>query len=1215
MSKDFCHLHVHDEYSILDGFGKSENYAKKVKELGMKYLAITNHGNVDGLVTSQKACKKNDIIPIFGCEAYIVENLKIKEKGEKRRHINILIKNETGWHNLLKMLTTANLEGFYHRPRIDANLLLKNLEGLVILTACPSSFIHDEWGKELMKKLIEKIKDDFYFEIMPSDFDMQRETNKLCLEYSKKYNVKLVASNDCHYVKKHQNVSQEVLLAIQSKKKWNDKDRWKFDVTDLYLKSKRDMIVTFREQKCLSEDVFREAMRNTIEVAEKCKNFEIKEILVNLPKIPILKDEKDEESLKKLCDEGLTKKIKSNPEKIKNVKKYEERLSFELGQIIKQGFSRYFLIVWELINWCKDNDITVGPGRGSSGGSLVCYLLNITIVDPIEFKLLFARFISPDRIDLPDIDMDFEDRKRHIVKKHLQELYGEFNVVGVSTFSRMKGKGAIRDVSRVFNVPLSEVNKACECIESKIGDDETIINSFDSFEDGKKFKKKYPKVTKIAIELEGQIRQKSTHAAAMCVSADDFRLGVRANLQKGKEDDLVVNWEKYDIEHFGIMKLDILGLNALTVLAECKNLIKENHNFETDFESLKLDDEKCYEEFSKGNTIGCFQVGSQGLSKFCKQLGINDFKMLAHATSLYRPGTLRNNMAGEFVKRKNNEEEIEYLHPILKKITEETYGIILYQEQIMRIMNELAGLDWKICDAVRKIVAKSQGGELFNSFKEEFAKGCVKNKTLDYNTAEELWEQLSSFGNYSFNLSHAVSYSMITYWQMYCKVYYPYEFICASLTYGGEDKKEELIREAFRLGLDIRTPKVGISKANEWVVKDNILYVPFVEIKGFGEKTIEKLEKINLEEENKREEFFGKKKILSQRFLNILEDLNCFKNEPINDEFAEDKKDYFKFSLIKDLTKKYEELLNKFECLKFKKLIDYNFHEKIEEPIYFFVKITNIKFSYKTGKSGGMVYGYIDDKTNNCMIVFDKRLYEKRKDDIEHSEGSLAIIKVDNFNKNFSAVNCCDIWLEEDIKSCNYFEGLDLNLIENKRFQNKEILKCEDCELREECKKPVLNSKGKYNIMIVGEAPGKSEDLYGEGFVGSSGQLLWDLLREKGYKRKYFNITNVVKCYPSKTKTPKLKHIKACSKWIDEEVENIKPFLILAVGNTSLRYFTGEEKGIMNKNGTTEWNDKAGAWICWCIHPASVLYHEENFSLFRKGIENFVEKIEILGKI
>ncbi|MFW9881385.1 MAG: uracil-DNA glycosylase family protein, partial [Candidatus Thorarchaeota archaeon] len=818
------------------------------------------------------------------------------------------------------------------------------------------------------------------------------------------------------------------------------------------------------------------------------------------------------------------------------------------------------------------------------------------------------------RIDLPDIDMDFEDRKRYLVKKHLQELYGEFNVVGVSTFSRMKGRGAIRDVSRVFNVPLMEVNRACDCIDSKIGEDDTIINSFDNFEDGKKFKKKYPEVAKIAVELEGQIRQKSTHAAAMCISADDFRLGKRANLQKGKEEDLVVNWEKYDIEHFGIMKLDILGLNALTVLAECRKLIRENHNKNINFENLKLTDEKCYIEFSKGNTIGCFQVGSQGLSKFCRQLGIDDFRMLAHATSLFRPGTLRNNMAGEFVKRKNGEEEIKYLHPILKEITEETYGIILYQEQIMRIMNELAGLDWGICDSVRKIVAKSQGDEKFLSFKEKFAKGCVKNKTLKYDDAEELWGQLSSFGNYSFNLSHAVEYSMITYWQMYCKVYYPYEFICASLTYGGEDKKEELIKESFRLGLDIRTPKVGISKAYEWVVKDNILYVPFVEIKGFGEKTIEKLEKINLEEENKREEFFGKKKILSQRFLNILEDLNCFKNEKIDDEFAEEKKDYFKFSLIKDLSKKYEGIIEKLKSLKFRKLSEFSFSEKLRNPVYFFVKITNIKFSYKSEKSG-MVYGYIDDKTNNCMIIFDRKLYERRKEEIEHSADNLAIVKVDNFNKNFSAVNCCDIWFEDDIKSCNYFEKFDLNLIENKRFQNKEILNCKDCELREECKKPVLNSKGKYNIMIIGEAPGKSEDLYGEGFVGSSGQLLWDLLREKGYKRKDFNITNIVKCYPSKTKTPKAKHIKACSKWIEEEINNIKPFLILAVGNTTLRYFTGEEKGIMNKNGTTEWNEKAGAWICWCIHPASVLYHRENLKLFREGIENFTKKIDILGKI
>jgi len=1054
--QNFVHLHNHDEYSVLDGYGKSEDYAKKAKELGFTHLSMNNHGNIDGLITFQKACNNNGIKPIFGCEAYIVKDLNIKEKGDKRKHINILIKNEIGWQNLLKLLSIANIEGFYYRPRIDPKVLKNNLEGLIITTACTSSFILAEWGFKLMQDIYYKLEEDFYFEIMPHELKEQVELNKYIMTIRNLFpKSKIIATNDCHYIEKHQHLTQEVLLAIQARKKWNDKDRWKLNVTGLYLRGYKEMVRAFIKQNCLDLEIILKALKNTNEIAEKCENFYIKETPVNLPKVPILKKEKDEEALKRLCDEGFTNKIKYNYKKIKKLKEYEERYNFELNQIIKQGFAKYFLIVWELVNWCKNNNIMVGAGRGSSGGSLICYLLNITAVDPLEFDLIFARFISPARIDLPDIDMDFEDRKRILIRKHLEKLYGKYNVAGVSTFSRMKGKGAVRDVSRVFDINLFEVNKACECIVTRSGGDEranyTIEDAFSSFEDGKKFKKKYPKVTKLAIELEGQIRHKGVHAAAMCISKDDLRKGFRTNLQIGKDGEYIVNWEKYDIEHNGIMKLDVLGLNALTVLSETKRLVKLNHNIDLNFENLNLDDKRCYEEFSKGNTIGCFQVGSLGLAKYCKQLGIENFDMLVNATSLYRPGTLRNGMATEFIKRKKGEVKTTYIHPILKELTKETYGIILYQEQVMRFMYDLAGLGWRTCDTVRKVISKSQGDAQFMKFKKDFAEGCVKKNTLDKETAEKLWDELSSFGSYSFNKSHAVEYSMITYWDMYCKVHFPKEFICASLSFCGDDKKQDLIKEALRINLDIRPPKVEISKAKDWIIKEDVLYAPFIEIKGLGEKTCKLAEEYRKKYNN--EGFFEnnkkkKEKILTKRFVNILEEINAFSDVEIDDDFAEKIEKYFQFSFVKDPSRKYTKILEILN-LKLSKLSDINFNKNLKEKKYYFVKITEIRFSYKNEKSGGMVYGYVDDRSSNCMIIFNRDLYDSKKEEIEHAAEKYAIIEVNSTNNNFSAVNCSNIFFEEDLINAN-FKGLKLNLIKSKRYKVKDIIECKECDLHKE---------------------------------------------------------------------------------------------------------------------------------------------------------------------
>jgi uracil-DNA glycosylase family 4 len=1603
----FCHLHVHDEYSLLDGLGTAEQYCNKAKEQGFEYLAITNHGNNDGAIKFQKEAAKAGIKPVFGAELYIVEDVTVKEKGESRKHIAVFVRDEAGWANLNKMLTIAHLDGFYHRPRISPGILLDHLEGLSVSTACASSFISEPWGKDLLVGIKERCPKDIFLEIMPHVYDDQKKINALCLDLHEKFGIKLLATNDCHYVNAEDAHFHEILLAMQTKKKWTDKDRWKFSIKGLYLKSEDEMRESFEVQNSVPEKEYSEAMENSVWLAQRCSDFKIEQLDTNLPHIPRKPDNiTAEDFLRELCYLGFEKKILATHRRDKR-KEYRLRMQEEFDVIVGQGFSSYFLIVWELIDWCRSHDIMVGPGRGSSAGSLVCFLLGITSLDPIEHDLLFARFISPARIDLPDIDMDFEDIKRGEIWQHMKDVYGEANVAAVSTFASMKGRGALRDISRVFDIPLVDVNAASSCIVVRSGgdfrSDFTIEDAFATFEDGRKFKEKYPAVTKAAIRMEGQVKGKGQHAAAICVSKESLREGRRGYLSVGGKGDPVINWDKYDIEHVGLMKLDVLGLNALTILNCTRHLVRKNKDVDIDYEALPLDDDKIFQEFTAGHTVGIFQFGSLGLRKVCKEIGIDNFKILTDTNALFRPGTLRcvagdteiycwsgkrvrideidvgrpvkssavpilhsrkyirnrvkeiletgekdiwelvdsdgykiktsaehkffvkkkyhsnsgrnrgdevfsapcwvelkdisvgdfvlkvsremseakilhtkkyadggmktrfkkgekawnkgkkkftdysydpysqkdhikerclekwksslfsnqeklacsinkmrdtkkkfwedennhkkqsnamieyysnhdhpnskgivvskpqreiyeavkfifldaeleyrfdyidfegrnrffsfdvavpeqkvniefdgdywhdlpgerieprdsiveksgwtiirltyqnyrsfiknavslaednntkysrvasitakgkqktydlvmenqgfpnyiaNNfvvhnsgMVTEYQQRKRGEKEWHHRHPFLESITGDTYGVLLYQEQVMRFMYDLGGLGWKTADTVRKVMSKSQGVEQFMKFKDMFVEGCKKKETLDEKTAADIWDELSSFGSYGFNKSHAAVYSLIAYWEMYCKIYYPAEFFCASLTYGSDDKKEDLVEEAMRRNIDVRPPKVGISDAKFWVEKDEILYAPFVEIKGVGEKLAATMAALSAKKTIKRtsEGFFSIETGATPRVSGILQEIGAYEDVAITEEKAIYIDKYFDFSLCKDPLRKFRsviDLISRSITFDLIESIDFGIVEP--ENGFYFGQMTQIKFGYrgkidtiekKLGASGladnlGGVYGNFKDNTDFCMLVFDGNVYKKKKDMVEHSSEDFLIAKANHPNRTTSIL-CNDAWFSKDILECE-LDGLGLSLINRKRVDNGMLHGAEDCrncELRLECRAPVLPSRGYYNLMVVGEAPGKEEDIEGRGFVGRSGDLVWDKLAGKGVSRQDIYVDNVCKCWPSTSKTPSKKQIKACSGWLDKEIRSVSPVLILAFGNSCMQFFKNEEKGIMDMSGTTEWNDKYKAWICWCVHPASVLYHTENMELFDKGINNFVNRINVLGGI
>uniref|UniRef100_A0A6M3KVX9 Putative DNA polymerase n=1 Tax=viral metagenome TaxID=1070528 RepID=A0A6M3KVX9_9ZZZZ len=901
-NSNFSHLHIHTDYSQLDGAGKIKEYIEYSKELGFKALAITDHGNMDGVIKFQKECISQKIIPIIGCEAYIVSDAKVKEKGDDRRHVTLLVKNQTGWSNLCQLLTYANLEGFYYRPRIDYAFLLEHCEGLVVMTGCAGTFLMEAEGEKAFFKLSEKINDDLYIEIMPHDIEVQHTAHKLLIDLYKETGIKLVATNDCHYVYEDDWEAQEVLLAIQRKKKWNDKKRWKFGFTGLHLRTADEMIAAFKKQGDIKSKDYLLAMSNTMEIVEKCKGFKIEKREISLPDIPNIKTKNYDNYLFKYCENKL------NDNQI-----YYDRFIEEFKLIKSKKFSKYFLLVHELVSWCRENNIGVGFGRGSVGASLIAYLLGIHDIDPIKFDLLFWRFISEERIDYPDIDIDIEHSKRELVKEHLRELYGRDKIAAISNYLTMKGKMAVRDVSRVFEVPEKDVKS----FTSIIDDDKTNENLIEDallLPEGKEFKRKYPKVVEIALILQGQVRGYGQHAAGLVISQEDLITSNKCNLiLKGSGDQQFtsINWDMEDCEYMGLIKLDILGLKEVTIIGETLRLVKQNHNKDIDPAKINLEDKKVLKEFAAGNNVGVFQFNSWGMIDLCKKLRIDSFNMLSHANALYRPGTLRSGVVDKFVERKKKK-KWDVINKEIERITSYTFGIIVYQEQVMEIANSIAGLSWKDADKIRKIIGKSKGKSELKKYKERFITGCIESKKLNNKEAIELWKQLEEFGSYGFNKAHSVAYSMIGYCCQWLKKYYPTEFICAALTYGSKDKKAEIIKEAYRLGLPVILPKAGKSDASNWIVKSGNLYCPFMEVKGIGsKKAIEIMNKPLQEEKSAINEtassckgfFYGQRKGEERKINNrkikqidiILDEIGAYDKEDCDVKKTAEK--YFTFTV------------------------------------------------------------------------------------------------------------------------------------------------------------------------------------------------------------------------------------------------------------------------------------------------------------------------------
>lgn len=858
---NFCHLHTHDHLSTLDGLGTPTDFAKQAKNIGYKYLAITNHANIDSIIDFQKECGKNEIVPIIGCELFIVPNLEIKEKGEQRGHITVWVKNQDGYSNLLKMLSVANLYGFYYRPRIDFAYFLNYCEGLCVGTACTHSFLNIERGIDFLEDLIKKIPQDVYLEIMSHEFEDQIIHNKKCLELNKKYNIPLLMTHDAHYATDDGAKSHEVLLCLQTKSKMSDPNRWKFSIDGLYICHPDLIEERIRNQNIFTYIEYSKAMTNTLEIAKKCKDFKIHQKKISLPTPPRFIGKDEEEELRSICLKRLDKLFSGDiPQN------YLDRFEYEYLVIKEKQFVRYFLIVYDIISYCRENSIMTGP-RGSASGCLISYLLQIVDIDPIKWSLVFERFLNKGRTHYPDIDLDIEDKKRELVINRLKDLYGEQKVAGVSTFLKMEARSVIRDVSRAFEVPLQEVDKFAKGIT------DTIEEGIEKTQEGRFFAEKYPEVITHSKKLQKQVKSYGKHAAGIVLSSENLDSSSSVHLVE-RNKSYLVNFEKDDVEYCGLIKFDFLGLSTLTVLSETLNLIKENHKQNIDLYKINLNDKKIFNEINNGNTVGCFQISTYTLKNLISQMKVNSLNDLSDALALCRPGPLDSKMTEMYIKRKYGEKWVPK-HAIFEEITKETYGICAYQEQIIFVFNRIAGLSLEIADEIRAAIGKKREKEAFLPYKKMFVEGCLANKTFNEQQALDFFEEILYHSRYSFNRSHAISYAFNSYFTCWLKYYYPTEFLCASLTYGSDGQKHDLIKEATRLNLKIVPPKVGTSDTRKWIAKKGCLYTPFIEIKGVGEKSLDKIESLNQQHKG----FFKEKTEVKGKLKSILENVGAFTEE------------------------------------------------------------------------------------------------------------------------------------------------------------------------------------------------------------------------------------------------------------------------------------------------------------------------------------------------
>lgn len=800
--KKFVHLHCHSEYSILDGAIGVSSLVKKAASLSMPALALTDHGNLFGAIKFYRTSLAHGIKPIIGCELYVCEDIKEKKQNQALSHITLLVKDTDGYKNLIKLVSISYLEGFYYKPRIDKNLLKEYSKGIIMLSGCTKGIIprliSEERIEEAMKKAEEYLKifpQHFFLEVLDIGLANDKIIKKGLIEIGKTLSIPLVATNDVHYLQSDDYEAHDILVCVQTGKKINEEKRLKFQTNQLYFKTEDQMRQLFSDLPS--------AIENTYNIYEMCNLVLSFEKQLYLPYYETF-DKEPDEVLRELCMNGL--KERYDDDKIAL-----ERLKYELSVIEKMKYAGYFLIIYDLINYAEKQEIPVGPGRGSVAGSIVAYCLGITHIDPLKYNLLFERFLNPNRISLPDIDIDFCYKRRDEILAYVTKKYGFDRTAQIITFGTMLARQVLRDVGRVLGFDYGECDKLAKMLNEELGITlaDALIKIPSFFEEYKNDEKKKALID-IAMKLEGLTRHASTHAAGIVIGSLPLTEIVPLYKDPGSGR-IATQYSKDDIEAIGLLKMDFLGLVNLTVISDTIKLIKERHQEEINIKKIPLDDKKAYELLSEGFSIGLFQLESSGMQELLRKIKPSHFEELIALLALYRPGPLRSGMVSDFIERKHGRKEIEYPTQLLKPILSETYGVIVYQEQVMQIARTLAGFSMSSADELRKAMSKKQEDKM-RKLKDEFIKGCLKNGHSEH-LSLKIFEQLSRFAEYGFNKSHSAAYALIAYQTAYLKANYPLEFMASLITneLNNQDKIALYINECKRMGITILPPDINSS--------------------------------------------------------------------------------------------------------------------------------------------------------------------------------------------------------------------------------------------------------------------------------------------------------------------------------------------------------------------------------------------------------------------
>lgn len=833
----FCHLHTHTEYSLLDGEASIKKLVARVKELGMDSCAITDHGSMYGVVDFYREAKSQGIHPVIGCEVYMAPRSrfdKVHDIDNKTSHLILLAENQKGYKNLIKLVSAGYIDGFYYKPRIDFEMLKEHSEGIIALSACiagevPKALLRGDYdeAKKIALKYAEVLgKDNYFLEIQDHGLSEQKRIIPDMLRLSEETGIGLVATNDIHYLKKEDAKYQDVLMCIQMEKKVDDPDRMKFETEEFYIKSPEEMTSLF--------EYVPQAIENTEKIAKRC-NVDFDFGTRHLPAYAVPDGKNAFEYLRELCQSGLEKRYSPVSDEL------QKRLDYELGVIKSMGFVDYFLIVWDFIHFAKNNGVMVGPGRGSAAGSIVAYSLGITTVDPIKYGLIFERFLNPERVSMPDIDIDFAPNGRQKIIDYVVEKYGEGQVAQIITFGTMKAKLAIRDVGRALDIPYAEVDKVAKLVPFDLK--MTISKALDISTELHALYENDPQIKELldtSMALEGLPRHASTHAAGVVITSEPIVNYVP--LQLNSENFITTQFTKDTVENLGLLKMDFLGLRNLTVIENAVKIIKRTRGIDLNMDEIDYDCKEVYELISSGNTDGVFQLESAGMQSFMQELKPDTLEDVIAGIALYRPGPME--QIPRYIKSKKNPQTIQYKHPLLKNILDVTYGCMVYQEQVLEIVRTLAGYSLGKADSMRRVISKKKADQMVIERKNFIygsddgdIPGCIKNG-IDEQTAISIFDEINDFANYAFNKSHAAAYAFVTYQTAYLKTFYPVEYMASLISSIDDlDKINHYIANCKEMGIDRLPPDVNKSE-DTFTVENNSIRFGLSAVKNVGRAMI-----------------------------------------------------------------------------------------------------------------------------------------------------------------------------------------------------------------------------------------------------------------------------------------------------------------------------------------------------------------------------------------